>query len=129
MKILIIDDDQATTMVLKAFIESLTKEPIIFIEACDLPVGLEMVGREKPNAVLLDLGLPGSQGPEHTITTFKEVIAKTPTVIVSGLADSHVSLKAIEYGAVGCVLKADVEAMTTTFKELLARASKGGGCG
>ncbi|QCJ47863.1 bacterio-opsin activator domain-containing protein [Haloprofundus sp. MHR1] len=66
--------------------------------ADSLTAGLELLDDRDVDVVLLDLGLPESQGLE-TLETVLERAAHTPIVVLTGLKDESVGLQAVEQGA------------------------------
>lgn len=67
------------------------------------------------DAVLLDLGLPDSQGLD-TFVDFRKTIPEPPLIILSGLDDVHLSMQAVSQGAQDYLLKNQITG------ELLARS-------
>ncbi|WP_224269562.1 bacterio-opsin activator domain-containing protein [Haloprofundus salinisoli] len=63
-----------------------------------LTAGLELLDSRDVDVVLLDLGLPESQGLE-TLETVLEHTAHMPIVVLTGLKDEAVGLQAVEQGA------------------------------
>ena len=84
-----------------------------------LAEGLQQLTRNTVDIILLDLNLPDSQG----IATFegvKEAAGNVPIIIMSGLADAELALKAVQEGAQDYLLKGQVDA------NLLVRAIRYG---
>ena len=80
-----------------------------------LQSGLEFLIKNKPDLILLDLGLPDSQG----LGTFLQVHAKAPDVaivVLTGLNGAEQALEAVRAGAQDYLVKGEVEG------DLLARA-------
>jgi GAF domain-containing protein/CheY-like chemotaxis protein len=80
-----------------------------------LKTGLEYLTRGKPHVILLDLGLPDSQGLE----TFTQVYAQAqdvPIVVLTGLNDTEQAVAAVRAGAQDYLVKGEVSG------GLLARA-------
>ena len=124
MKILLVEDDQRVVEATKVLIQSLTTGIIDFTVASDKDGATRRAVTERFDAMVLDLKLPDSPEPTSTLDAFNELMEYLPTVVVSGYADSHISMLAIEHGAMGCVLKADLDSMKDAFKELLVRARR-----
>ena len=72
-----------------------------------LKAGLARLAQEEYDVVLLDLSLPDSQGLE----TFRRVnaqVPKVPIVVLSGLDDERVAIKAVGEGAQDYLVKGEV---------------------
>ena len=87
-KVLIIDDDMATIDVLSYRLE---KQGYKVLTATTAKNGLDQIGREKPNLILLDLGLPDMNGFEvcETLVDSPETCT-IPVIIISGLERSDI---------------------------------------
>jgi DNA-binding response OmpR family regulator len=72
-----------------------------------LKTGLEHLTQEKPDVILLDLGLPDSQG----LDTFTQVYAQAPDipiVVLTGLNDTEQAVEAVKAGAQDYLVKGEV---------------------
>ncbi len=58
-KVLVVEDDHTIRMLMRAVLE---EHGHAVAEVCDGPTALELAQRERPDVVLLDLGLPGIDG-------------------------------------------------------------------
>lgn len=75
----------------------------------DLNSGITQLGVHTPDIVLLDLGLPDSSGLE-TLHTLLSHAPKVPTLVVmSGLTDEEVAVKAVHAGAQDYLVKGQVD--------------------
>jgi len=80
-----------------------------------LKTGLELLTRKKPDVILLDLGLPDSQG----LQTFTSVYAQAPEIpiiVLTGFNDSDQVAEVVRSGAQDYLVKGEVSG------ELLMRA-------
>ncbi|MDI6784530.1 MAG: response regulator [bacterium] len=73
-----------------------------------LSAGLEYLAQESRDIVLLDLGLPDSTGLD-TVTKLYQQQPTLPVVVLTGLDDKTVAVKAIQNGAQDYVVKGDVD--------------------
>src|ERR1039457_2126457 len=80
-----------------------------------LSVALECVVAEHFDIVLLDLGLPDSDGLA-TLRTMRQQVAKLPIVVLTGNKDEQMGLDAIKEGAQDYLVKGQTE------KNLLTRS-------
>jgi DNA-binding response OmpR family regulator len=94
MKILVVDDDQWTTRLLKTMLED-AKYQVVTAE--DGPTALRAVSAEELDLVLLDLMLPGMDGNEvcRRIREMSEV----PIVVLSAKTATHDKVDLLQLGA------------------------------
>jgi two-component system, OmpR family, KDP operon response regulator KdpE len=109
-KILIVDDEPQIRRFLRA---SLPPHGYDYIEAASSAEALKSFAREKPDAVILDLGLPDQDG----FAVIEEIrkTALTPIVVLSARSDVEGKVRALELGADDYVTK------PFDMSELLAR--------
>ncbi len=90
-KILIIDDEQD---VIEYLTELLEANGFVTCSAHDGKEGFEVLKREKPDLITLDLQMPGDTGTDfyrnmHRSEEFKHI----PIVVISGIAGKHLAIK------------------------------------
>ena len=105
-KILIVEDDQMIASMYKTKFEADGFECLM---AIDGPAGLEMIKKEKPNLVMLDVMLPQLDG----FSILKEIKndAKTkniPVIMLTNLSTDEDKKKGEELGAVDYLVKASL---------------------
>ncbi len=93
-RILIIDDEISIRRMLKVILEGAGHE---ITSAEDASHGIHAVALEKPDAVILDLGLPDTDGLE-ALRQLREWSA-VPVLILSARPDSAEKVKALDLGA------------------------------
>lgn len=125
--ILIIDDDLDDFMVLN---EALGVYPRLRCHyACNAAIGIEMMEANMPDAVLLDMNMPGINGLD-CLKMIKDnpAIAQVPVIIFSTSISGTIQHAALKIGAKNCLQKPscykDYEAVIT---ELLNITGKDGG--
>jgi DNA-binding NtrC family response regulator len=99
--VLLIDDDESVRRLLSDFLAPLGYD---VREAADATTGLRLVVAAPPDAILLDIDMPGLSGVE----ALPSLRALTPTsiiLIVSGSTDPTVASLARGYGAFDFVTK------------------------
>ncbi len=102
--ILIIDDNPGDQMILEANLED-THLPISRITmASTIEEGINCLKKENFSLVFLDFFLPDSNGLE-SYTAISKINSKIPVIILSGLSDTELSLKAITLGAQDFLIK------------------------
>jgi PAS domain S-box-containing protein len=73
-----------------------------------LAPGLERLGRGGVDVVLLDLGLPDSQG-DATFAAVRRAAPAVPVIILTGLGDEAVAIRMVREGAQDYLVKGEVE--------------------
>ncbi|MGA7674852.1 MAG: response regulator transcription factor [Rhizomicrobium sp.] len=99
-KILIVDDEPQIRRFLRA---SLPAHGYECIEAGDGAEALKSFAKEKPDAVILDLGLPDQDG--FAVLKYIRSGGLTPIVVLSARSDIEGKVKALELGADDYVTK------------------------
>jgi diguanylate cyclase (GGDEF)-like protein len=102
-RILIADDDAITRVIMRDVLESAGFD---VVEACDGLEAFELFTREVPDAVLLDVSMPGADGFEvcrQIRAAEKET--ETPVLIVTGLDDTGSVERAYHLGATDFIAK------------------------
>ncbi|NPA48455.1 MAG: response regulator [Thermodesulfobacteria bacterium] len=78
-KILIVDDEESIHLLYR---EELSDEGYEVISAMSGPEALELIEKEKPDLVVLDINMPGMNGLE-VLRTIKEKNPKLPVILCS----------------------------------------------
>jgi CheY-like chemotaxis protein len=94
-KILIIDDDPVIVKYLEAVFSD---NGYATCSASSSMEGLEVVKREKPDLITLDLQMPGEWGPRFYRKLRKDKdVRDTPVIVVSGIDGDHAVKDAIAF--------------------------------
>ena len=104
MKLLLIEDNPGDTRLLQ---EMLTEEKLAnnSLECFDrLTIGLNRLAQGGIDAILLDLGLPDSQGL-NTFTKTYEVAPKVPILILTANDNDSIAVEAVRRGAQEYLIK------------------------
>jgi two-component system, cell cycle response regulator len=115
INVLLVEDNDVDAQLTQDLLSEWSMEEFLITRAKTLGEGLRLLGRERFDAVLLDLSLPDAFG----LPTVREVHATSPTipvVVLSGVSDQSLALQAVRQGAQDYLVKGQGH------PELLARA-------
>ncbi len=73
-----------------------------------LDEAISRLSRESFDAILLDLGLPESQGLQ-TLQRMKPKAGNAPIIVLTGLSDENLAIQAMKEGAQDYLVKSEVE--------------------
>ncbi|WP_028583114.1 PAS domain S-box protein [Desulfogranum mediterraneum] len=117
IKVLLIEDNPGDARLIKElFSECL---PGSFDLRCEdtLAKGVDVLGSEEIDIILLDLSLPDSQG-FTTFTRVHDLTPEIPIIVLTGLDDETLAIRAVKEGAQDYLAKGHVS------RHLLARATR-----
>ncbi|HEX7364714.1 MAG TPA: PAS domain S-box protein [Dehalococcoidia bacterium] len=106
-KVLLIEDNPGDVRLIREMLAEVKGVSYNLVSAGRLSAGLEYLTKQRFDVILLDLGLPDSQGLE----TLDKIFAKTPTipiVVLTGLDDEATANEAVHKGAQDYLLKGDI---------------------
>ncbi|NET41341.1 response regulator [Okeania sp. SIO2B3] len=109
--ILLLDDSEVDRFTYIRYLQSDPDRTYHIIEAETLEEGIEMWHSERPNIALVDVNLPDGDGLE-----FLEAIAthypkaQLPVIVLTGLGDERVAVRAMKLGAADYLVKGDLTA-------------------
>ncbi len=104
VNILLIEDNPGDVRLIQELLSETANTAHTLVSADTLMKGLTMLGEQEFDVILLDLGLPDSQGLE---TLEKVLHAALPTVVLTGLNDEAIALAAVRCGAQDYLVKGD----------------------
>ena len=107
LKILLIEDNPSDVRLFQEYLREVNSFSYELVHMDRLSNALEYLAVSQPDVILLDLGLPDSQGIE-TFEKFRTASIDIPTIILSGLDDSELALQAVQTGAQDYLSKMDV---------------------
>jgi signal transduction histidine kinase len=108
IKVLLIEDNPGDARLMRELLVE-EKGGAFHLECIDrLSAGIERLTSGKVDVVLLDLGLPDSQGFD-TFTKVHNSLPKIPIVILSGLTDEALAARAVREGAQDYLVKGHVD--------------------
>ena len=115
MRVLLVEDNPGDALLVRELLRFQPNAPTELAEVGSLSAASQRLETEPYDALLLDLGLPDSQGLE----TFERLSAahpELPVVVLSGLGDEAVALRAVQAGAQDFLVKGEIDG------DLLVRA-------
>ena len=104
MKVLVIEDNKADQRLLQEMFRDMNMPAFELVFAENLTKGIAYLDSEDIGIVLLDLGLPESQGLD-TFLRLKEHAENISVIVLTGLDDSTTALTALKQGAQDYLIK------------------------
>lgn len=108
ISILLIEDNPGDVRILREMLKESGITQFALEPVDRLETGLERLRTGIFDMLLLDLGLPDSQGLD-TLARVREQVPAIPIVVLTGLANTEVGLKAIQQGAQDYLVKGQVD--------------------
>ncbi|MET0503344.1 MAG: ATP-binding protein [Candidatus Binatia bacterium] len=105
MRVLLVEDNDDDALLIR---ESLSETKLEIHRAERLSTALEQLALGGFDAVLLDLSLPDAWGLD-TIGRLRQQSAAVPIVVLTGLNDEEVAMRAVEEGAQDYLIKGQVD--------------------
>lgn len=122
-RILIVDDEPAIGWSLR---EVLTDEGHAVEVAASVAAGLETCGRQSPEAILLDVRLPGGDGIA-ALPEFRALAPESPIIVMTAFGDLDTAVRAVEAGAYDYLVKPfDLERVSQVATRALAERPRRG---
>ncbi len=115
VKILLVEDNAVDAQLAQDILSDWNADQFEVVHVTDLKQALAALGRDRFQAVLLDLSLPDG----HGLATLQEVQGTSPgipIVVLSGFADQAAALQAVQQGAQDYLVKGQIQG------DLLARS-------
>jgi len=102
LRVLVVDDSKLMRRLIR---DLLSSDPTVEVvdEAPDGMTAVELIHRLRPDVVTLDVEMPGMSGLEVLGYVMSEI--PTPVVMLTGLRDPHLAVRALALGAVDFVRK------------------------
>jgi light-regulated signal transduction histidine kinase (bacteriophytochrome) len=107
--VLIIEDNPADARLIREMLSGGAMPGVRLDHATSLAAGLAILAKQAPDAVLLDLGLPDSQGMDTFIAAHSNA-PNVPIVVLTGFSDEAVGSRTVEAGAQDYLVKGQVDA-------------------
>ena len=120
-RILIIDDEPAIGWSLR---EILSDEGHSVEVAASVEAGLETCGRFEPEAMLLDVRLPGRDGLS-ALPELRSIVPNAPVVVMTAFGDLDTAVRAVNAGAFDYLVKPfDLESVSRIVAHALAESAQ-----
>ncbi|HXE74058.1 MAG TPA: PAS domain S-box protein [Candidatus Xenobia bacterium] len=107
LKVLLVEDNPGDARLLREMLAEMPGSPFVLETADRLSTALERLAAGDISAVLLDLGLPDSQGLE-TFGRARQQAPSVPILVLTGLDDASLAARAAQEGAQDYLLKGQV---------------------
>lgn len=107
IKVLLVEDNPTDVLLVKATLAAAAGARFVVTHAAYLAEAERRIAEEPFDVVLLDLGLPDSQGLA-TFTRARSAMTEIPVIVLSGLGDDRIAMEAVDQGAQDYLPKAGV---------------------
>lgn len=107
IKVLLVEDNPGDVRLLQEFLWDVTTAQFELMPVERLDQTLKLLNQESFDVILLDLSLPDSQGLETFITLHRQAPA-IPIIVLTGLDDENLALRAMQEGAQDYLVKGQV---------------------
>jgi PAS domain S-box-containing protein len=108
LNILLIEDNPGDARLIEILLSESQNYDFVIENANSLATGIRQLEKSAYAAVILDLGLPDSQG----LDTFRRVqagVSEVPIIVLTGLDDQQVGVDAVNAGAQDFLVKGDLD--------------------
>jgi two-component system cell cycle response regulator len=107
LKVLLIEDNPGDFRLINEMVKEVASSKFELVWADQLARGPEHIVKTRFDLILLDLGLPDSQGLE-TLTKVHDQASRIPIILLTGLDDEEVAIKTMKLGAQDYLIKGEV---------------------
>ncbi len=108
IRVLLIEDNPGDARLIREILAEAKGNQFEFERADRLSTGLECLAAGGVDVVLLDLGLPDSVGFDTFARVYVQVL-EAPIIVLTGLADESLAVKAVREGAQDYLVKGQVD--------------------
>src|SRR5262249_38352654 len=105
--VLLVEDNPGDARLIREMLAEAATARLRLLRAETLAAGLEQLARGGVDVVLLDLSLPDSRGLDTFLRT-RERAPEVPIVVLSGLSDEELAMRAVHAGAQDYLVKGEV---------------------
>ena len=107
LKVLLIEDNPADARLIQEFLSEAMGGRFELTSVDRLSDGIEQVSKERIDVILLDLGLPDSQGLD-SLERMHEQASETPIIVLTGLIDEDLGIDAVRRAAQDYLVKGEL---------------------
>ena len=107
IKVLLVEDNPGDVFLLQEFLKEVTTVVVDLIRVVRLSEAFDYLAKEIFDVILLDLSLPDGQGLETFVITHNHAKA-TPIIVLTGIDDETLAIRAMQEGAQDYLLKGQV---------------------
>lgn len=107
LRLLLVEDNPGDALLLRIALEEAQGGPPHLEDTGRLGAALDRLAEERFDALLLDLSLPDAHGLE-TVTLARQAAPDVPIIVLTGLDDQEVALRAVQEGAQDYLVKGEV---------------------
>ena len=107
IKMLLIEDNPGDARLIRVALAEIAELQFEFTQRESLVQACELLAKDKPDIILLDLGLPDSQGLE-TVRRVRAVASEVPLVVLTVLDDSDLAVGSLREGAQDYLVKRQI---------------------
>ena len=111
IQVLLIEDHLTDVLLLREVLAQVSSPPFAMTHVERLGKGLAQLSRRPFDVVLLDLGLPDSQGLETCLKVARQARG-VPIMVLTGLSDEMLAVQALQAGAQDYLVKGHIEGHT-----------------
>jgi two-component system, cell cycle response regulator len=108
IKMLLIEDNPGDVHLIRVALREIAELQFEFSHCETLVQAFAFLANNKPDIILLDLGLPDSQGLE-TVRRARVAAAEAPLVVLTVLDDSDLAVRSLREGAQDYLVKAQID--------------------
>jgi len=107
IKVLLVEDNPGDVRLLQEFLREITSVRVELLPVGRLDEALNCLNGNRFDVILLDLSLPDSQNLETVIIAHRQ-IPETPIIVLTGLDDENLAIRAMQEGAQDYLVKGQV---------------------
>jgi tetratricopeptide (TPR) repeat protein len=111
IRVLLVEDNASDARLLRAALDDSSALDVRFTQVERLGDAVKILGLQRFDVVLLDLSLPDSSGLD-TVRYMREKAGGVPIVVLAGLDDEKIAIRAIHEGAQDYLVKGQLEGAT-----------------
>ncbi|MCE9614216.1 MAG: response regulator [Lentisphaerae bacterium] len=108
LNVLVVEDNDGDARLLQEALREAAPTPVTMSRTTSLKAARDYLAVQTPDAILLDLHLPDSQGLD-TLRRLAQETPRTPIIVLTGLNDESVAAQALREGAQDYLLKGELE--------------------